>query len=109
MNLNEILKQHDPAREANDADVAGLRESIMTSPRRPPRRTLLACALLIVILLAAISRHVAQTLLSVPRPVPLSVPRPTAQTRVSVPHPQRQLQITAPGGTQLIWVFNDSM
>ncbi len=101
MNLNEILKQHDPAREAADADVAGLRESIMTSPRRPPRRALLACALLVVILLAAISRHVAQTL--------LSVPRPTAQTRVSVPHQQRQLQITAPGGTQLIWVFNDSM
>jgi len=104
MNLNEILKQHDPAREAGDADVAGLRETIMTSPRRPrhtARRAVLACALLVVIILAAISRHVAQTL--------LSVPRSTAQTRVSVPHPQRQLQITTPGGTQLIWVFNDSM
>jgi ferric-dicitrate binding protein FerR (iron transport regulator) len=102
MNLNEILKQYDPAQEAGDADVAGLRETIMTSPRRPPRRArraVLACALLVVIILAAISRRVAQTL--------LSVDRPTAQTRVSVP--QRQLQLTTPGGTQLIWVFNDSM
>lgn len=103
MNLNEILKQHDPAREAGDADVAGLRESIMTSPRRPPRtarRTLLAFALLVVVIAAVVSLRRDEP----QRPAPVVRKAPVQQQPDT-----RQLQLTTPGGTQLIWVFNDSM
>lgn len=103
MNLNEILKQHDPAQEARDADVAGLRQSIMTSPRRPPRtarRTVLAFALLLAVIAAVVSlRHDEPQ-----RPAPVVRKAPLDQ-----PPETRQLQLTTPGGTQLIWVFNDSM
>jgi hypothetical protein len=101
MNLNEILKQHDPAREAGDADVDALRASIMTSPRRPTtaRRAVLACALLIVVIAAVVSlRREPQ------RPTPIVRKAPIEQRP-----DMRQLQLTTPGGTQLIWVFNDSM
>jgi len=103
MNLNEILKQHDPAREADDADVASLRASIMTSPRRPPRtarRAVLAFALLVVVIAAVVSLRRDEP----QRPAPIVRNAPIRQRPET-----RQLQITAPGGTQLIWVFNDSM
>jgi len=103
MNLNEILKRYDPAQEAGEADVARLRESIMTSPRKPPRtarRAVLACALLIVVIAAVVSlRHDEPQ-----RPAPIVRKAPIHQRPET-----RQLQITAPGGTQLIWIFNDSM
>lgn len=103
MNLNEILKQHDPAQEASDADVAGLRRSIMSSPRRPPRtarRTVLAFALLLAVIATVVSLRRDEP----QRPAPIVRKKPLDQRPET-----RQLQLTTPGGTQLIWVFNDSM
>ena len=107
MNLNEILKQHDPAREADDADVAGLRQSIVTSPRRPPRtarRTVLAFALLLAVIAAVIAAVVSLRHDEPQRPAPIVRKAPLVQRPET-----RQLQLTTPGGTQLIWVFNDSL
>ena len=104
MNLDEILKQYDPARESGDADLAAMRESILNAKPRPPRRigrAVVACALLLLLAGALVYQRredVAQRPAPVVRNAP---PRQQPETR--------QLQLTTPGGTQLIWVFNDSM
>ena len=99
MNLDEILKQFDPAQEAGGADVAGMRETILTSKRPSPimRRAVIACALLVALTAVIVSRRREH-----PRPpVPIVRKAPIHQPA------SRQLQITTPGGTRLIWVFGD--
>jgi len=99
MNLNEILKQYDPAQDAGGADVAGMRETILTS-RRPPRtmsRAVIAGALFLVLIAALVALRPEHP----QRPVPMVRRAPIHQPAT------RQLQITTPGGTRLIWIFDD--
>ena len=88
------------AREANDADVHAMRETIMTSKRPPQttRRAAIACALLLVLVASVISlrREPPQTPVPIVRKAPIQRPA------------THQLEMKTPGGTRLIWVFNDS-
>jgi hypothetical protein len=100
MNLNELLKQHDPARDADGLDLAAMRATIMTAKRRPPAtsRAVVACALLLAIIAAVVvvrRREQPQQPLPIVRKAPVHQPA------------TRQLQLTTPGGTRLIWVFDD--
>jgi len=99
MNLNEVLKQFDPAREVGGADLAAMRETIMTSGRRPRTmsRAVIAFAVLALAVVVVISlrRDHPQQPMPIVRKAPIQQPA------------TRQLQITTPGGTRLIWVFDD--
>lgn len=104
MNLDDILKQYDPARESGDADLAAMRESILNAKPRSPRRigrAIVACALLLLLAGVLVYRR---------RDVVPQRPAPVVRNTPLRQRPEtRQLQLTTPGGTQLIWVFNDSM
>jgi hypothetical protein len=92
MNLEEILKQYDPANDAFDADVARMREAILAA-KRPQSRI---APVLVVLALFVFVIGVVDSLRD-------SAPRPP------IHQPPQQLRMTTPGGTQLVWVINDSL
>jgi hypothetical protein len=104
MNIDEILKQYDPAQESGGADLAALREAIINArprPRQTMRRAVIACALLLVLITIAV--------VVAPHSEPPQHPAPIVRSAPLRQPETRQLQLTTPGGTRLVWVFNDSM
>lgn len=99
MNINEILKQFDPAHDVANVDLAAMRETIMTAKPRPRTRSraVIACALLIALIAVVVARRREQP----QQPIPIVRKTPMHQPAT------RQLQLTTPGGTRLIWVFDD--
>lgn len=92
MKLEELLKQYDPANDANDADVARLRETILAA-KRPPSRV---APVLVTFALFMFVIGVVMSLRDSAPPAPIH-------------QPPQQLQMTTPGGTRLVWVINDSL
>jgi hypothetical protein len=97
MNPGPTLEQFDFARDEalTDEEVRRLRSSLGARPQnRLATRAIASLFLLLLIAVAAmlVSRHHSDRVASVPPPRP-------AHTR--------QLQLTTPGGTRVVWIFND--
>lgn len=99
--LHELLATHDPAREAHLTDDEKRRILSAVRPSRPPFRVArhhagaLASLALLALFLAALFAGSP------------SEPPQTAATHTTSPSRTRELQLTTPGGTRVIWVFRD--
>ncbi len=95
MNTGHPLEELDFARDEalTDEEVRRLRSSLDARPQsRFATRAVASAFLLLLLAVAAmlVSRHHSDRVASVPPPAHM-----------------RQLQLTTPGGTRVVWIFND--
>lgn len=112
--VREALKRHDPARQGgrvSDVDRARMRQAVVQAvPDRPGTLRLFPLTAGAGLALAALALVVAFRVMTRPAPAPTPPPpgasaTPRQARPPSGPVQARQIQMTTPGGTRIVWIL----